>query len=77
MSSALALAAPIREHILPDAVHSQDALRTRFTENQCKMPITAEYVKPLLRGLFCAFPLLSGLCRNGLLIRCWEFESPS
>ena len=31
-----------------DAFDCQDALRTRFTENWCKMLITGEHVKPLL-----------------------------
>ena len=62
MSSALALAAQMRGTHSPDAVHSQDALRTRFIENQCKFLMTAEQTNPLLRGLFCASSLLSGLC---------------
>jgi hypothetical protein len=37
-----------RAGALPMAVDCQDALRTRFTEERCKMLITVEHVKPLL-----------------------------
>jgi len=37
-----------RAGALPMAFDCQDALRTRFTENWCKMLITGEHVEPLL-----------------------------
>jgi hypothetical protein len=48
---------------------SQDALRTRFIEDWCKVLQTVEYSKPLLRRGSRVYPLVRGLWRNGLLIR--------
>jgi hypothetical protein len=47
----------------------QDALRTRFIENWCKVVQTVEYSKPLLRRGSRVYPLVRGLWRDGLLIR--------
>ncbi len=47
----------------------QDALRTRFIENWCKVVQTVEYSKPLLRLRHRVYPPVRGLWRNGLLIR--------
>jgi hypothetical protein len=47
----------------------QDALRTRFIENWCKVVRTVEFSKPLLRQGSWVFPLVRGLWRNRLLIR--------
>ena len=48
---------------------SQDALRTRFIENWCKVVQTVEHSKPLLRLGSWVYPPVRGLWRNGLLIR--------
>jgi hypothetical protein len=50
-------------------VVSQDALRTRFIENWCKVVQTGEHSKPLLRRGFWVYPPVRGLWRDGLLIR--------
>jgi hypothetical protein len=47
----------------------QDALRTRFIEDWCKVLQTVEYSKPLLRQGSCVFPPVRGLWCDGLLIR--------
>ena len=47
----------------------QDALRTRFIENWCKMLQTVEHSKPLLRLGSRVYPPVRGLWRDGLLIR--------
>ena len=51
------------------AVQTQDAPRTRFVENQCKVPSTGESRKPPVRGWFWAFPKVRDPRWNGLLIR--------
>ena len=48
---------------------SQDALRTRFIENWCKVVQTGEYSKPLLLKGSTVYPPVRGLWRDGLLIR--------
>ena len=48
---------------------SQDALRTRFIENWCKVLQTGEHSKPLLRQGSRVYPPVRGLWRDGLLIR--------
>jgi hypothetical protein len=48
---------------------SQDALRTRFIENWCKVVQTVEHSKPLLRPDSRVYPQVRGLWRDGLLIR--------
>jgi hypothetical protein len=50
-------------------VVSQDALRTRFIENWCKVVQTVEHSKPLVRRGFRVYPPVRGLWRDGLLIR--------
>ena len=47
----------------------QDALRTRFIENQCKVVQTVEHSKPVLRLGFRIYPLIMGLRRGGFLVR--------
>ena len=47
----------------------QDALRTRFIENWCKVVQTVEHSKPLLRLGSQAYPPVRGLWSDGLLIR--------
>ena len=47
----------------------QDALRTRFIENWCKVVQTVEHSKPLLRLGSRVYPLVRGLWCDGLLIR--------
>ena len=47
----------------------QDALRTRFIENLCKVVRTSEHSKPLLRLGSRVYPPVRGLWLNGLLIR--------
>ena len=58
-----------RAGALSMAVHCQDALRTRSTENWCEMLITGESVKPLVRQRFWVFLQVSNLCQNGLSFR--------
>jgi hypothetical protein len=53
----------------PMVVNCQDALRTRFTENWCKMVITGEHVKPLVWLRFWTFLQVSEVGWNGLLLR--------
>ena len=47
----------------------QDALRTRFIENWCKVLRTVECSKPVLRPGSRVYPPVRGLWRDGLLIR--------
>jgi hypothetical protein len=47
----------------------QDALRTRFIENWCKVVQTVEHSKPLLFLGSWVFPSVRGLRCDGLLIR--------
>ena len=46
----------------------QDALRTRFVENQCKVLSPGAHAKPQVRKGVGAFPQVSEVCQNRLLI---------
>ncbi|MDK1019615.1 MAG: hypothetical protein QGD89_09470 [Actinomycetota bacterium] len=56
---------------------SEDALRTRFIENWCKVLKVSEHSKPLVGLSFWTFPFVLGLRRNGMLIRVsWDQVPP-